>query len=95
MPFREVASFFQPEQLDNLNAAFDAAWQQLLAVNVDVGTEPQIEFLRKKLAQHIIASACTGQRDVEMLTENALRALGKRHSTVTQPGASSVPVNGP
>ena len=94
MPFREVASFFQPEQLDKLNAAFDAALQQLLAVN-DVGTEPQIESLRKKLAQHIIASACTGQRDVEMLTENALRALVKRHSTVTQPRASSVPVNGP
>ena len=47
MPFREVASFFQPEQLDKLNAAFDAALQQLLAVNVDVGTEPQIESLRR------------------------------------------------
>ena len=49
MPFREVASFFQPEQLDKLNAAFDAALQQLLAVN-DVGTEPQIEVSEEEVS---------------------------------------------
>jgi hypothetical protein len=76
MPFREVASSFQPEELDKLKAAFDAAWQQLLAVNG--GTEAQIELLRKQLAQHILASACTGQRDVEIMKDNALRALMKR-----------------
>jgi hypothetical protein len=79
MPFREVASSFQPEELDKLKAAFDAAWQQLLAVNG--GTEAQIELLRKQLAQHILASACTGRRDVEIMKDNALRALMKRPSS--------------
>jgi CHAD domain-containing protein len=80
MPFREVASSFQPDELDKLNAAFDAALQQLLAFNG--GTDAEIELLRKKLAQHILASASTGQRDVEVLKENALRALMKRPPTV-------------
>jgi hypothetical protein len=76
MPFREVASDFQPDELDNLTAAFNGAWQQLVIAN-GVDTELQIELLRKTLAQHIIACARTGEFDPEKLRDSALRALMK------------------
>jgi hypothetical protein len=76
MPFREVASDFQPDELDNLTAAFNGAWQQLIIAN-GVDTELQIELLRKTLAQHIIACARTGEFDPEKLRDSALRALMK------------------
>jgi hypothetical protein len=34
--------------------------------------------LKKNLAQIILASACTGKRDVEQLKEVALRGVSKR-----------------
>jgi hypothetical protein len=77
MPFREVASDFQPDELDKLTAAFDGAWQRLVVAN-GVDTDLQIELLRKTLAQHIIAYAKTGQLDPEKLKDSALRALMKR-----------------
>jgi hypothetical protein len=76
MPFREIASDFQPDELDNLTAAFNGAWQQLVVAN-GVDTELQIELLRKTLAQHIIACARTGEFDPEKLRDSALRALMK------------------
>jgi hypothetical protein len=76
MPFREVASDFQPDELDNLTAAFNGAWQQLVVAN-GVDTELQIELLRKTLAQHIVACARTGEFDPEKLRDSALRALMK------------------
>jgi hypothetical protein len=79
MPFREVASDFQPDELDKLTAAFNGAWQQLVIAN-GVDTELQIELLRKQLAQHIVAFARTGQLDPEKLKDSALRALMKRDS---------------
>ena len=79
MPFREVTSDFQPDELDKLTAAFNAAWQQLGVAN-GVNAELQIELLRKKLAQHIIDCARSGQLDPEKLKDSALRALMKRDS---------------
>ena len=79
MPFREVASDFQPDELDNLTAAFNSAWQQLLVAN-GVDTELQGELLKTTLAQHIIACARAGQFDPEKLKDSALRALMKRDS---------------
>ena len=77
MPFDHVNSNFQPHELCILNVAFNDAWQQLAAVNGGT-TEFQQQLLRKKLAQHIIATASTGQFDPRMLTGFALRALLKK-----------------
>jgi hypothetical protein len=79
MPFREVASDFQPDELDRLTAAFNGAWQQLVVAN-GLDTELQIELLRQKLAQHIMACARSGQLDPDKLKDSALRALMKRDS---------------
>jgi hypothetical protein len=79
MPFREVASSFQPDELTRMTAAFDDAWQQLVVAN-DVNTELQIELLRTMLAEHIITCARTGQFDPEKLKDSALRTLMKRDS---------------
>ena len=74
MPFRDFASHFQPEQLDNLNIAFKAAWPQLLFEDIPK-TPLELRQLKQKLAHHILASASTGVFDPEKLKEAALRAL--------------------
>ena len=77
MPFRDFASHFQPEQLDNLNTAFKAAWPQLLFEDIPK-TPLELRQLKQKLAHHILASASTGVFDPEKLKEAALRALMKQ-----------------
>jgi len=77
MPFREFAPYFQPEQLDTLNAAFEAAWPQLLFDDIPK-TPLELRQLKQKLAHHILASASTGVFDPEKLKEAALRALMKQ-----------------
>jgi hypothetical protein len=77
MPFREFAPYFLPEQLDKLNAAFEAAWPQLLFDDIPK-TRLELRQLKQKLAHHILASASTGVFDPEKLKEAALRALIKQ-----------------
>ena len=77
MPFRDFALHFQPEQLDKLNAAFKAAWPQLLFEDIPK-TPLELRQLKQKLAHHILASASTGVFDPEKLKEAALRALMKQ-----------------
>jgi hypothetical protein len=77
MPFRDFAPHFQPEQLDKLNAAFEAAWPQLLLDGIPK-TPLEPRQLKQKLAHHILASASTGVFDPEKLKEAALRALMKQ-----------------
>ena len=72
MPFRECSSYFLPDDLNALTAAYEAAWQQLRATR----TAPdQNAVLKKNLAQIILASACRGEREIEQLKDIALRAL--------------------
>lgn len=76
MQLRDYSSFFEPDDFRALTAAYDAAWQHLSAE----GSVPfeQMPALKKNLAQIILASACSGKRDVEQLKEIALRGvLGK------------------
>jgi hypothetical protein len=51
MPFRDFAPHFQPEQLDKLNAAFEAAWPQLLFDDIP-RTHLELRQLKQKLAHH-------------------------------------------
>ena len=81
MPFQEFASFFGPDELDIMTAAYNAAWYQLWVAGMAV-TPHQVAVLKKKLAQVILASACSGERDRERLKDVALRALFAK----TRPG---------
>ena len=62
MPFRDFALHFQPEQLDNLNTAFEAAWPQLLFDHIQK-TPLEIRQLKQKLTHHILACASTDVLD--------------------------------
>ena len=57
-----------------MTAAYNAAWYQLWIAGIAV-TPHQVGVVKRKLAQVILASACTGKRDRERLKEVALRAL--------------------
>ena len=79
MIFEKYAAFFQPHELDALTAAYDAAWQQVQARKRIEDSEAVV--LKNNLAQIILASACTGERDAERLKQIALRAvLSKRRN---------------
>ena len=74
MPFQEFSSFFGPDELDAMTAAYNAAWCQLWVAGRAI-TPDQVGVVKRKLAQVILASACTGARDRERLKDVALRAL--------------------
>jgi hypothetical protein len=73
MPFREYSSFFLSDELNAFTAAYEAAWQHLEATDI---VPAQAAVLKQKLAQIILASACSGEREAERLKDIALRALG-------------------
>ena len=60
-----------------MTAAHDAAWQHM-RTNRPTLTADQVQVLKKNLAQMILASACTGKRDVVRLKEIALRGVSAR-----------------
>src|SRR5215510_15668243 len=77
MPFEAYSAYFRPEELDVLDAAYDAAWQDLWTERLTLGAE-QASALQKNLAQIILASACNGKRDVDQLKEVALRGVSRQ-----------------
>jgi hypothetical protein len=77
MCLRDSSPFFQPEELDAMTAAHDAAWQHL-QTNSPALSAKQVHVLKKNLAQIILASACNGKRDVVRLREIALRGVSGR-----------------
>lgn len=78
MAFQQFASFFQPHELSALTDAYDAAWQLIQATS-EAMTPEEAVVIQNKIAQIILASACTGERDTERLKEIALRGvLGPR-----------------
>jgi hypothetical protein len=73
MTFDKYAAFFQPDELAALTAAYDAVWQQVWTTSAM--NEAQASVVKHNLAQIILASACTGERDRERLKDIALRAV--------------------
>jgi hypothetical protein len=73
MTFHKYAAFFEPDELAALTAAYDAVWQHLWTTRAI--NETQASVIKDNLAQIILASACTGERDRERLTDIALRAV--------------------
>ena len=74
MPFRHVSHSYQPEQLKKLTAAFDLACCQITLAH-NTATEIQLEQLRQRLANFIVACACRREFEPEKLLQTALRAL--------------------
>ena len=73
-PFQEFSVFFGPDELDAMTAAYNAVWCQLVVAV----TPNQVATIKRKLAQIILAAACTGERKSERLKDVALRALSAR-----------------
>jgi hypothetical protein len=63
---------FGPQALNCLALAFDRAWRQLRSEGIDTDTPEEIELIRTKLAQSIIACAIAREYDVEQLKEVGL-----------------------
>ena len=74
MTFQQFAPFFQPHELSALTDAYDAAWQRIRATSVGMTAE-DATAIQTRLAQIILASACTGNRDPARLKEIALRGV--------------------
>ena len=74
MAFRKYAAFFQPHELVALNTAYSAAWEHLATKAMNAA---EASNLKDRLAQVILASACTGERDAERLEQIAMRALSR------------------
>lgn len=79
MPFRDVAASYQPEQLARLIDAFNRAWPTVYFAN-RLDNAVQSAWLRKRLADYILACASRGEFDPARLAEQALRALNKHRT---------------
>jgi cytochrome P450 len=78
MPFRPYKAFFKPDELDSLNDAYDAAWQHVRRSTSGAMTPSRATDLKNRIAKMILASACTGERNTDRLTEIALRGVSGR-----------------
>ena len=84
MTFDKYAAFFGPDELAALTAAYDAVWQHVWTTSAM--NEAEASVIRDNLAQIILASACTGERDRERLQDIALRAFtGSRRMREPEP----------
>jgi hypothetical protein len=75
---------FDPDAVDILVAAFDAAWQSIKTVGVNV-SDKQIELMRATLAKYIIEQARHGERDHCRLRDGALLHLAQSNLRYTPP----------
>ena len=74
MPFSHVRHSYQPEQLANLTEAFNLAWPQIMLAN-RAATDIELEGLRQRLANFIVACASRGEFDPARLRDTAFRAF--------------------
>ena len=79
MPFSHVSNSYQPEQLKKLTEAFALAWPQIV-LSYGAATDIQLEQLRQRLANFIVACACRGEFKPEKLAQTALRAFTTRRA---------------
>ena len=79
MRFSHVSNSYQPEQLQKLTEAFDLALCQIMLAH-STATEIQLEQLRQRLGNFIVACACRGEFEPEKLVQTALRAFATRRA---------------
>ena len=75
-----------PRRLRLLCAAFDAAWETVLASGTPLEDARQTAAVRELLAKHILEMAGSGERDPQQLVENALRLLPRSPSAEIEAG---------
>ena len=90
MPFGHVAPAFQPEQLDNLTEAFNLVWPQIMLAN-RAATDIELEGLRQRLANFIVACASRGEFDPARLRDTAFRAFQPTNSMKRDGMAEALP----
>jgi len=74
---KEHSGAFNPHEVRTLVAAFDKAWEAVVASETIFATGAQAESARAILAKHIIEAATHGERDQRRLREGALVALAR------------------
>jgi hypothetical protein len=67
---------FDPDAVDILVAAFDAAWQSIQTSGIRL-SDKQVELMRATLAKYIIEQARHGERDQGRLRDGALLHLAR------------------
>jgi hypothetical protein len=77
---------FDTETTHLLCAAFDAAWETVLASGTPLDDARQTAAARELLAKHIIEMVRRGERDPQQLVENALRLLPRSPSAEIEAG---------
>ena len=90
MPFSHVANSYQPDQLVKLANAFDLVWPEIMLAN-GAATDTQLDRIRKRLANFIVACACLGEFEPEKLRETALRAFLPKSSITPRESAEALP----
>jgi hypothetical protein len=70
------AGGFDPDDVDTLIAAFDGAWQSIIASGARLSAQ-QIELTRELLAKYIIEQARQGELDECRLRDGALLHLAR------------------
>jgi hypothetical protein len=63
---------FNPDDVRILVAAFDNAWQSLLASGITFVSDRESKAVRDRLAKYIIEQAHRGERDQRRLRDGAL-----------------------
>jgi hypothetical protein len=63
---------FNPDDVRILVAAFDNAWQSLLASGITFESDRESKAVRARLAKYIIEQAQHGERDQRRLRDGAL-----------------------
>ena len=90
MPFSHVRNSFQPEQLDKLTEAFNLAWPQIMLAN-RAATDIELEGLRQRLANFIVACTSRGEFDPARLRDTAFRAFRPKSSMKRDGMAEALP----
>jgi hypothetical protein len=75
MDSRLANNAFDEETTRVLGSAFDAAWEEVEATNIQPTDDGQAASMRELLAKFIIAKAEHGERDAKRLVETALLRL--------------------
>ena len=88
MPFSHVANSYQPEQLDKLTV--NLVWPQVVLAN-GTATDIELERIRHRLANFIVACASRGEFEPEKLMKIALRAFLPKSSMTPGEMAEALP----
>jgi len=68
---------FGPEAIEAMSAAFDSAWQDLEASGNIFSSGFTAVWAREKIAERILTMVLCGERDPDLLSDDALAHLAR------------------